>query len=138
MSTHHNFSDDEFEKEFKEASLDPQLFTHEAHVRLAWIHIRKYGRTVAIDNIREQLKQYVLKVGAADKYNETLTVSAIKAVYHFELKSNSSNFSDFISKNPRLITGFKDLMFSHFQTDIFTSALAKRQIIEPELLPFDI
>jgi hypothetical protein len=32
---------------------------------------------------------------------------------------------------------FKDLMAAHYRTDIFNSPEAKREFIQPELLPFD-
>ena len=137
MKSHLQFDDQQFEQEFQNATLEPELFTHEAHLRLAWIHIRRYGLYNAIANITTQLKQYVHHLGAADKYNETVTIAAIKAVHHFMLKSTASNFQDFISNNARLKTGFKELLRKHYVTDIFRSEKAKKTFMAPELLPFD-
>jgi hypothetical protein len=105
-----DLSDDEFEQQFQNCSIDAALFTHEAHLRLAWIHIEKYGAEKAITNICFQLKRYVEFLGATDKYNETVTIAAIRAVYHFKLKTDASSFSEFITKNPRLKNNFKELL----------------------------
>src|SRR5690606_11262429 len=113
------------------------LFSHEAHLRLAWIHIRKYGIDQAIENICAQLKEYTQSLGAIEKYNETVTTAAINAVYHFMLKSNTDTFQIFTIEHPRLISNFRDLLGQHYAIDIFHSELAKSTFLEPELLPFD-
>ncbi len=137
MYDHFSLTDEAFEQQFENSSFDPELFNHEAHLRLAWLHIHKYGISKAIDNITLQLKNYTAKLGAADKYNHTLTIAAIKAVEHFYNKTTAGNFRDFITANPRLKSNFKGLMQAHYSTNIFTSALAKKEYVEPELLPFD-
>lgn len=137
MEKHFNLTDLEFEDQFENCSLDPGLFSHEAHVRLAWIHIKKYGKEKAIQNICSQLIAFVNFLGAPGKYNKTLTVAAIKAVYHFMQKSGTENFQDFIAQFPRLKYNFKELMAAHYKTDIYNSEAAKKEFLVPDLLPFD-
>lgn len=137
MATHFELSDQEFEQQFRECTLNPELFTHEAHLRLAWIHVTKYGESTALNNISHQLMNYVAFVGASNKYNHTLTIAGIKAVYHFINKSSSGNFKEFIEEFPKLKTNFRDLMQVHYQEDIFNSEKAKQDYIAPDLMPFD-
>ena len=137
MQDHYKLNDVEFVRQFKNGSLDPKLFSHEAHIRLAWIHINNYGIDIAIENIDEQLLKYTTSLGAKDKYNKTVTVAAVRAVYHFFLKSKSDNFKNFILEFPRLRDNFKDLLDSHYGFDIFKSEVAKKEYLEPDLLPFD-
>jgi hypothetical protein len=137
MELHFHLTDKAFEEQFASASLSPNLFTHEAHIRLAWIHITRYGEAQAISNICAQLQYYVQCLGAADKYNHTLTVAAVKAVAHFIKRCNHPVFIPFMEASPRLKYNFKDLMLAHYHTDIFHDAIAKKIFLEPELLPFD-
>ena len=137
MKTHNDLSDKVFEEQFANCQLDAVIFSHEAHLRLAWIHIRKYGIDQAIENICTQLKAYTQSLGAIEKYNETVTTAAINAVYHFMLKSNTDTFQIFTIEHPRLISNFRDLLGQHYAIDIFHSELAKSTFLEPELLPFD-
>ncbi|TAI47267.1 hypothetical protein [Flagellimonas allohymeniacidonis] len=130
-------TDLEFEHQFAAGELSPALFTHEAHLRLAWIHVTQYGVETAVKNVTRQIKSYTQKLNAADKYNHTLTVAAIKAVYHFVLKAKSDNFQDFLKEFPRLKFNFKELMAYHYGFDIYTSPKAKKTFLEPDLLPFD-
>ncbi len=136
MEKHRNLDDHDFEVQFREARLSPDLFSHEAHLRLAWLHLQHYGQEQAIENICQQIIVYVTKLGAENKFNKTLTVAAIKVVDHFMQKSASNNFFDFIEEFPRLKYNFKDLLAFHYQTDIFNSERAKREYIAPDLLPF--
>tara|TARA_R110002072_G_C7555400_1_gene499693 strand:- start:57 stop:470 length:414 start_codon:yes stop_codon:yes gene_type:complete len=137
MEKHFNLSDSDFENKFIHCNLSPSEFTHEAHLRLAWLNIYKYGIEQAEINIQNQLYKFVLFAGAKDKYNLTLTLAATKAVYHFMLKSNSDNFKDFISEFPRLKYNFKELMDCHYGFDIYNSEKAKTEFLEPDLIPFD-
>lgn len=136
MERHYELTDDEFQKQFQDCTLEPDIFTHEAHLRLAWIHIRQSGVDKAIENIRFQLKRFVANIGAADKYNETVTVAAIKAVSHFMNTSKKDTFKDFIVENQQLKFNFRKLLASHYQTDIFNSTIAREKYLTPELLPF--
>lgn len=114
MERHAELTDDQFEEQFSNLSLDPAVFSHEAHLRLAWIHISKYGIDKAIENI-----------------------ASIRAVYHFMLKSDAKHFYHFIAENQRLKFNFKELLGHHYTTDIFTLERARHEYVEPELLPFD-
>ena len=137
MEKHFELSDSDFENNFINCELNPSDFTHEAHLRLAWISIKKYGIKQAEKNIQSGLQNFVELVGAKDKYNVTLTLAAIKAVYHFMLKSKSDNFKNFITEFPRLKNNFKDLMSCHYGFDIYNSDKAKTEFLEPDLVPFD-
>ena len=136
METHADLSDTEFLSQFKECSLPPSLFTHEAHLRLAWLLIHQYGLEEAEERIQKLLKAYVHALGAQDKYNTTLTVAAVKAVNHFVNRKEHQHFQDFINAFPRLKTDFKGLMASHYGFDIYNSTEAKEHFLEPDLLPF--
>lgn len=137
MEKHFKLTDGQFEKQFESLTLNPALFSHEAHIRLAWVHITRYGVDQAIDNITSQIKAFATFHGDHDKYHHTVTIAAVRGVYHFMLKSESNNFADFIKQSPRLKTEFKQLMEVHYSTNIFASTLAKQKYLEPDLLPFD-
>lgn len=137
MQKHTTLSDSEFMHQFISCELSPSDFSHEAHVRLAWLNIDQYGKEKAEIEIQKQLLKFIDFVGARDKYNLTVTLAAMKIVYHFKQKSASDNFQDFIAEFPRLNTNFKDLIAAHYSVNIFTSDEAKTSFLEPDLLPFD-
>lgn len=137
MKNHLNLSDSEFSEQFSSCSLPPDLFTHEAHIRLAWINIREHRIDGAIDKTREQIQNFVRHVGAEDKYHETITVAGVRVVYHFFLRDPDLDFQEFIAKHRRLVNSFSDLLNAHYDADIFGLERAKKDFVEPDKLPFD-
>ena len=132
-----SLSDNEFERQFALATLDPTLFTHEAHLRLAWVHINKYGEAQATQNICSQIQQFDRIHDKGRKYNTTVTIAAVKIVNHFINKSDRNNFTEFIQDHPRLINSFLELIKSHYSIDIFNDEEAKLKYVEPDLSPFE-
>lgn len=136
MNSHFDLSDAAFQEQFEACTLPATLFTHEAHLRLAWLLLREYGQSTAEEKIQDLLLAYVSALGASEKYNTTLTLAAMKAVHHFMQKSSADSFSNFIEDFPRLKTNFKDLMSAHYSRDIYNSEEAKAHYIEPDLFSF--
>lgn len=130
-------SDTEFIAQFETCTLDPSTFNHEAHLRLAWIHIEQFGVEQAKENIQRQLQNFVEHVGAKEKYHQTLTIVAIEAVNHFMKKSKSRSFQDFVIEFPQLKDNFKGLINSHYSFDIFKSIKAKNEYLKPNVIPFE-
>lgn len=137
MEAHLKLSDQVFAQQFRDCTMDPKIFSHEAHLRLAWIHINNYGIDKACNNICKQLKQFDRTFGDGTKFNKTLTIAAIRAVYHFMLKSSSDDFLGFKSEFPRLFTDLKGLLDQHYGFDIYHSEEAKNFYLQPDILPFD-
>ncbi|PHN01157.1 hypothetical protein [Flavilitoribacter nigricans] len=136
MESHLNLTDGQFEYQFRDGSLDPALFSHEAHIRLAWIHTGRYGVEQACVNVCDQIQAFDRLHGDGTKFHRTLTVAAVRAVHHFRQKSVSDTFSGFIREFPRLKTNFKDLLNAHYSHFILRLPRAKREYLEPDLLPF--
>ena len=137
MEKHLDLMDGEFLSQLESCSLDPACFSHEAHLRLAWLQLREADFENAIDSVRSKLLNYVAFLNARNKYNETLTVAAVRTVHHFMQKSKSGNFPDFIAEFPRLKTSFRELLAQHYTTDLYHSESARKTYLEPELLPFN-
>ncbi len=137
MNTHYHYNDQAFEKAFEDRSFEPSLFSHEAHLRLAWIHIHKYGPNQACENVCRQIRAFDQTHGDGSKFHKTMTVAAVKAVYHFILKAKAKDFQIFIQTFPRLKTNFKALLDQHYGFDLLESKKARVEFVAPDLLAFD-
>lgn len=133
---HWQFSDEEFEKQFETCKLKPGMFSHEAHLRLAYIHIQNYGMAKAEQNMCEQIKGFAESLAVYDKFNKTVTIASVKTMNHFMQKAEADNFRDFIAEFPRLLTNFKDILGQHYGFNVFADKQAKREFVEPDLIPF--
>lgn len=132
IEKHYKLSDDEFEQQFRDCQLTPILFTHEAHLRLAFIHIQKYGEQRAIENIRTQLKKYVVFAGEAGKYHETVTVNSIKIMAKQMSSSTINDFKKFIHTFPSLLNDFKTEINNRYDFDVFKSKEARESYVAPK------
>ena len=136
MENHWKFSDEIFERKFEACTFRPLWFSHEAHLRLAYIYITKYKSEVAFQKYNQQLYNFAIKFDAEKKFNKTVTFASIKVMDFYLKKSKSENFIDFLIEFPELKSNFKAILASHYSPDIFTSVDAKQNILEPDLIPF--
>ena len=136
VEKHHSLSDEEFTQQFSNKTLSPEIFTHEAHLRLAWIMIQNHGVKVGAEIICEQILAFVKPLGAEEKFNKTLTVASMKMVNHFMEKTETDTFQDFIQAFPTLKYGFKQLVDQHYSFDILKDERTRKEYIEPDLIGF--
>ncbi len=136
IKNHWQFTDEEFEHYFKTYQLKPGMFSHEAHLRLAYIHVQKYGVAQAEINMCKQIKGYAESLGVFDKFNKTVTIASVKAMDHFMQKTTANTFQGLMEEFPRLLTNFKDILGQHYGFNVFADKRAKQEYVEPDLLPF--
>ncbi|MEZ4688082.1 MAG: hypothetical protein R3B47_19090 [Bacteroidia bacterium] len=110
MESHRNLTDEAFVAAFAACSLPEALFNHEAHLRLAWIHIRNQGLEQATATVCTQITNYVKHLGAEDIYNEPLTVAAVHIVHQFQEQATELDFLPFMERFPQLKTNFRELI----------------------------
>jgi hypothetical protein len=106
MQAHRKYSDAEFETIFESGQIPVAEFTHEAHLRLAWIHIIKYGVDQAIKNVTTQIRSFVTAIGAADKYDENLTVISVELTHRLMRESRCDTFDELLVEYPKLKSDF--------------------------------
>lgn len=135
MGTNH-LSDDTFENQFATCTLEPTLFDHKAHLRLAWVHIRKYGVEQAIANVCPQIQRFDQTFDDGTKYHQTLTEAAIQVVHHFMGRTATDTFEGMLKEHPRLVDSFGDLVHAHYSKELLSTAEAKTNHVEPDLMAF--
>lgn len=116
---HHLLTNDEFEEKFENCKLPACYFTHEAHLRLAYIHIKKYGVKQAIKNISKQLIDFENKYGDGTKFNQRLTIASAKVVELFINKTSAVDFKGMLHEFPQLRSDFCELLREHYKLDFF-------------------
>ena len=137
MKGHFVFDDTEFELQFENGTLSPKLFSHEAHLRLAWIELRRLGESAAVDSVCDLIRNYVIALGVKEKFNLTITVAAVKMVNHFMQRSEAETFEALLEAFPVIGEDFKGLMRQHYSFDIYHNAEARKTFLSPDLAPFD-
>lgn len=118
MITPDQLSDNELLEKIENCSLEPESFTHETMLRLAWILIQKHGLDVAIvknNHIKEKYFKTALK---SDKFNKTLSRAYVEILYYFMKKTNTNNFDKLLREFPRLRFDFQKLVKTHYGYNI--------------------
>ncbi len=110
---HHLLTNDEFEKKFSSCGLHSTIFTHEAHLRITYIYLTKYGLKIATDKLSEQIAELDNKYGDGTKFNKKLTVAATKIMNYFVEKTTATDFNGFIKEFPLLKTNFSEVIKKH-------------------------
>jgi hypothetical protein len=145
-------SDDEFLCAFERCSLNRKDWTHEAHVRMAWLYVtRTPSDGEVFDRVRNGIKklnsafvrrQQVLCVArppkpkdprGLDGYHETITV-AFATMIASRIEPGE-NFAAFRDRNPDLFDRKPSALLKHYSPERLFSAPAKTEFLDPDLEP---
>ncbi|MAU16035.1 MAG: hypothetical protein CMH46_10915 [Muricauda sp.] len=126
----------DFIQAFESGDFPPEGFNHKAHIKLAWTYLNQFSEEMAIDKTCRAIQNFDRLHGDGTKYHVTLTVAAVKMVYHFKQNSNAITFEEFITEFPKLNTSFRQLLYQHYRKNVIGDPLAKTTYLAPDLLPF--
>ena len=132
---HHLLTDDEFEEKFTNCNLPAVHFTHEAHLRISYIYIKKYGIKKAIATLCKQLANFDKKNGDGTKFNTRITIASAKVLQQFMEKTKAPNFLGMLNEFPLLRSNFCDLLKAHYKLDFFKKE-KEEDYIEQNVLAF--
>ncbi len=136
MHHHSELSDEAFELQFASGVFPASLFIHEAHLRLGFIHIKKYGIEKAIEQVSQQIQQLVISIGAQEKYHHTVTIAALHILNHYIRKNPEAPFQQLLASEPQLLADFKSILNKHYSESILASPEARHQYFPPDLTSF--
>jgi len=143
-------TDDEFLTAFEECTFARKDWTHEAHVRMAWLYLRS-AVDVALERVRSGIKKLnahltalaslSVEVPAAkpkdprglDGYHDTITVAFVTVIAS-RMKPDE-DFPTFRDRNPDLFDRAFPALLKHYSPQRLYSEEAKRKFIAPDLEP---
>jgi len=145
-------TDDEFLRAFEECSLTRKEWTHEAHVRMAWLYLTRMDSE---KEVFERVRTGIQKLNAAfvtrallscmrqapknpnlSGYHETITVAFVTVIAS-RIKSGE-DFAAFRERNPDLFDRAFPALLKHYSPDRLHSAAARLEFIEPDLDPLPV
>ena len=135
IKSHGQLTDDELEEQFESFRLKPGMFSHEAHLRLVYIHLKKYGIAKAEINMCQQIRGYAQSLNVFDKFNKTVTIASTRIMNRYMEESQSNSFDEFLEEFPSLLSDFKGILKRHYSFNVFGDKEAKKEFQEPDLLP---
>ena len=131
-------SDDEFLAAFEACTLARKLWTHEAHVRMAWLYLSRERSEEASAKICDGIRRYNASLGNHKGYHETVTRGYVALISH-RIRSRSApaeTFEVFRSENADLLDRTNPPLLRHYRTETLESPRARATFVAPDLQPF--
>ena len=145
-----------FLKKFENGTLARADWTHEAHVRMAWLYVTRTGSyREARNKVRTGIKKLnsafqardyvpcgatrpepVAEAEAEPKrvgYHETITTGFVRLVA--ARVREGENFATFRRRNPDLFDGKLSALLTHYSVELLFSDAARNKFVEPDLKP---
>ena len=123
-------TDEEFARAFERGDILPAEFSHQSHVRLAWVYLRESGSfEEALERIRAGIKRFAASAGASQKYHETLTVLWMRLLDEARERAGDCTFKDLLERCPELAD--KDLPLRYYPRERLFSDEARERWVPP-------
>lgn len=131
-------NDDELIAGFESAMIPAADFNHRAHVRTAYLVIRRYGAAEALPRFRAGLQALNALHGAPDElergYHETITVAFLTLIAAMiDAHGPGTDSQAFCEAHPHLLT--PRVLRLYYTRDRIVSWTAKREFVSPDLAP---
>lgn len=127
-----NLADKEFQIQFEGLSLPESQFDHIGHLRMAFIYLQQNDLADAIEKTCSGIDQYATSLGAADKFNHTLTEATVRIMASRIGSEHCDNFADFKIRNPDIVKNLKGVLLQHYAHRTLFGEQAKRQFVQPD------
>ncbi|VTT97462.1 Uncharacterized protein OS=Planctomyces maris DSM 8797 GN=PM8797T_09849 PE=4 SV=1 [Gemmataceae bacterium] len=139
-------TDKQFLSAFESATLERAEWTHEAHVRLAWLYLSKYPVADALEKVRggiRRLNQAFASAGAAPcrpvdaqnppGYHDTITVAFVRVIAG--RLGAGEKYEAFRERNADLFDRSLSAIRKHYTKKVLFSAKARKGFVEANRAP---
>ncbi|HEY1628091.1 MAG TPA: hypothetical protein VGG16_30315 [Streptosporangiaceae bacterium] len=132
---HHHHADPEVPAILTAIAGPAGQFGHREHIGLAFWAVRRYGMPDATDRVCSLLQQLTAYKRAPQKYHHTVSRAWTEIVaHHVAANQDCADFAIFADRYPALLD--KRLLSRHYRSATLASSQARRDWVEPDLLPF--
>ncbi len=119
---------------FDTGELPPDWFSHENHVKLAWLCLREADAPAAMTRVKANLRRLVAKLGREEKYHETITCAliALTAERMARMGEEAGDWRRFKSANRDLFQDWRSCLDGYYRPETLSSELARRAFVLPD------
>lgn len=96
--------DDEFLRALESCRLPAEEFGHAAHVRAAYLYLRRAAFEAALGDMRRSLQRYVAHLGKPDRYDDVMTAAYMRLIERrLAERGDAGGWAAFVGENADLI-----------------------------------
>lgn len=123
---------------FERCTLPKQMWTHQAHVRVAWLHLQRDAFPDALAKmgagIRRLNMAHGVENGPSSGYHETLTCAFMSLVWAtMQSGGDGETSAEFCAANPHLLSRTLPRLF--YTRERMASIEARLRFVPPDLAP---
>jgi hypothetical protein len=97
-------NDDEFMGALESCQLPAIEFGHAAHVRAAYLYLRRAAFEAALNDMRRSLQRYVAHLGKPDRYDEAMTAAYMRLIERRMVeRGDAGGWAAFVRENADLV-----------------------------------
>ena len=127
-------SDSDYLAAFVAGSLSPRLWTHYAHIRMAWLVLCEQPFPLAVKRIRSGILNYnTVALGRPEAYHESITLCYTHLI-RIAIRPDQP-WPDFVAANPDLFSNSKAYLGRYYSHDKLFSDKARQEFVLPDLAP---
>ena len=125
---------------FEASTISRPEWTHEAHVRVAWIYAR---REHSLDKVFGLMRSGIWRLGAAfgtgtTRYHETVTFAFAAIITDRAARPDSLDWESFKAQNADLFDRESPILLKFYSHDVLYSDTARAEFVPPDLQPLPI
>lgn len=128
-------TDDELLRGFEDGTLDAHAFRHREHVRLVWLHLRRYGRLETLDRVSGGLRRLAARHGKPELYHETITWGWVLLIAQRLRATPDLSWHDFAAAHPDLLDRESPALAAYYSPELLASPEARRDFVLPDRVP---
>ncbi|MEO2089567.1 MAG: hypothetical protein ABGY75_08745 [Gemmataceae bacterium] len=129
-------SDDDFLAAFEACTIPKADWTHEAHVRMAWLYLSRLPFPAAVQNARSGISKYNRSLGNTTGYHDTVTVAAVRVIA--ARMADGETYPAFRTRNPDLFGNLMGVLRGYYSEARIMSPEAVAVFVEPDVRPLPV
>lgn len=124
-------NDDAFLAALEDGRLPAKAFGHAAHVRAAYLYLRRDGFIGGMARFRDALRAFAARLKVPEKYHETITVAFLALINErLQEAKAGEQWPDFAARNQDLFQ--RDVLHRYYRPETLQSARARAVfLLEP-------
>ncbi|MCW8844685.1 MAG: hypothetical protein OQK99_02520 [Gammaproteobacteria bacterium] len=127
-------NDQEFLEGFERCTIPREKWSHEAHIRMAWLYLTCYPLEQALEKICSGIQRYNKAVtGSTDGYHHTVTLAFSRLIA--ARLAPGEDYAAFRVANPDLYASRPPVLARFYSDEHLFSEQAKREWRNPDLEP---
>lgn len=120
---------------FESCTLPKAEWTHEAHIRTAWIYLTTRSFDAAVAALRNGIPKYNRSLGNTTGYHDTVTVAFTRIISARILASPDDDFAEFRARHADLFAKSPSPLALYYSKERLVSPEAVASFVEPDISP---